>query len=243
MGFLLVNLRATVFRLVESVRVVLHYSCKPSFVITDLFLAAHYLVRNPHQVSKAFMKQRGEKNLYTYGETPLTTLDRIARECQILSKDIVYELGCGPGRTLFWLRHFVQCRVVGVDYLPTFIERAQRVNRWRQLDRMTFLNQDMLETDYSQATVVYLYGTCLEDEVIEKLCSRLSRELKPGAKVITVSYPLSDYSPHFTCTKQFSAQFPWGKAEVFLNCIAGGSHRGTSEGSDEESFRSLSTHL
>ncbi|MCH9627921.1 MAG: hypothetical protein S4CHLAM2_15700 [Chlamydiales bacterium] len=217
MSFLLVNLRATVFRLVESVRVVLNYYRKPAFVFTDFLLATHYLTRNPHQVSKAFMKQRGEKNLYTYGETPLTTLDQIARECRILSNDIVYELGCGPGRTLFWLRHFVQCRVVGVDYLPTFIERAQRVNRWRQLDRVTFLNQDMLETNYSQATVVYLYGTCLEDEVIEKLCGRLSRELKPGAKVITVSYPLTDYSSHFRCVKQFSAQFPWGKAEVFLN--------------------------
>jgi hypothetical protein len=74
----------------------------------------------------------------------------------------------------------------------------------------------MLTTDLSRATAVYLYGICLEDEVIlqlvESLCS-----LPPRAKVITISYPLTDYNhTAFQLLKQFTARFPWGKAEVFL---------------------------
>ncbi len=216
MSLILVNLRATLFRLFESLRIIFRYYRNLPFLLNDLLLAGHYLWRNPHQVSKSFMKRRGEENIYTYGETPLTTLDRIARKCRILSKDTVYEVGCGSGRTIFWLRYFVKCRAVGIDYQPTFIRRANRVKKWLCLDKTQFLLEDMLQADYRKATVLYLYGTCLEDGVIERLVERF-QELKSGTKVISVSYPLTDYSDIFTLAEQFQARFPWGKADVFLN--------------------------
>jgi SAM-dependent methyltransferase len=213
---LLVNLHATFFRLCEGVRVILRYYRNVHFLLNDLLLFSLYLLQNPHQVSKKFMKLRGEKKIYTYGETPLTTFDKIARECGILSKDIFYEIGCGSGRTLFWLRHFIKCRALGIDYQPTFIRRANRLKKWMKLDRVSFLLEDMLKCDYSKATVLYLYGTCLEEEKIEKLTARFC-ELKQGTKVITISYPLIDYSNAFSLAKQFSVRFPWGKAEAYLN--------------------------
>lgn len=215
---LLINLRATFFRLFEWLRVVGGYYTNLSFMCSDTLLMLHYLWANPHRVSKRFMKKRGEKNVYTYGETPLTTLDRIARQCGILSQDTVYEVGCGSGRTLLWLHHFVKCRVVGIDYQPTFIRRANRVKQWLRLDHTHFLLNDMLKADYRYATVIYLYGTCLEDATIKELTDRF-RQLKKGTKIITVSYPLTEYSDAFTLVKQFTARFPWGKAEVYLNTI------------------------
>lgn len=216
MNLIIINLRATFFRLFEGLRIALRYYRNFSFMLGDLLLAGHYLFRNPHQVSKRFMKQKGEKNIYTYGETPLSTLDKIMRQCGVLSKDVVYEVGCGSGRTIFWLHHFVKCRAVGVDYQPTFIHRANRIKKWLRLDQIQFLLQDMMEADYRRATVLYLYGTCLEDKEIEKLATRF-RDLKRGTKVITVSYPLTDYSNDFALAKQFTAHFPWGKAEIYLN--------------------------
>lgn len=204
---LLVNLRATFFRLFEWVIVAFRYYRKPSFLLTDLLLVFHYFWRNPHQVSKG---------ICVYGETPLTTLDKIARECGILSDDKVYELGCGSGRTLFWLRAFVKCQVVGIDFLPIFIQKGRKIQRWLRFDRTDFLLKDLGEVDYSDATVLYLYGTCLDDSQIQRLVDCFSK-LKPGTRVITVSYPLTDYSPDFILVKQFSAHFPWGRAEVYLN--------------------------
>jgi len=74
----------------------------------------------------------------------------------------------------------------------------------------------MLQVDLKKATVIYLYGICLEEDVIAKLACNFNG-LQPRTKVITVSYPLTEYSNLFTVTKAFTARFPWGKAEVYLN--------------------------
>lgn len=210
------NIRSTFFRLYEWVRVVLRYY--PRFLAIDALLAGHYLLRNPHQISKSFLKRRGAKEIYAYGETPLTTLDKIVRECRILSKDVVFDLGCGPGRTTFWMTLFVKCQTVGVDYLPTFIQNAERVKKWAHLGHIEFRKEDMLTTDLKKATAIYLYGTCLDDQTIENLLNRF-RQLHKGTKIITVSYPLTDYCypGEFVVSKEFKARFPWGKADVYLN--------------------------
>lgn len=215
-GYLWINFKATLFRLTEWVCVIFKYYRKLSFFAVDILLCLLYLFRNPHRISKAFMIERGEKDVYTYGETPVTTLERIVCECGVLSHDVVYELGVGSGRTIFWLNSFVHCKAVGVDLLPTFIERANKIKRWLRVEGVSFIEEDMLQTDLSDASVIYLYGTCLADPFIEKLTDRF-KILKRGAKVISVSYPLTDYCGDFKLEKSFLARYPWGVAEVFLN--------------------------
>lgn len=213
---LFLNVKTTYFRLWEWLRVaVCYYPKEIKFIWLDCLLALQYLWRNPHQLSRAFLKQRGESNIYGFGETPLTTLDSIAKECRLQSKDVVFELGCGSGRTCFWLNTFVKCPVVGVDYLPQFIKKAQRVKKLAHLTQVDFIEQDFLHVDLRKATVIYLYGTCLEEHVIKKLAERFA-EMRPRTRIITVSYPLTDYSSQFKLTKTFSARYPWGRAEVFL---------------------------
>lgn len=216
MTLFFLNLKTTLFRVFEWFRVVLRYYPKLSFLMTDLCLALQYLKRNPHQISKEFLKKNGASNIYAYGETPLTTWDKIVHECGIVSKDTVFELGCGPGRPLFWLQAFVRCKSVGIDYLPAFIEKANRLKKWRRVENIEFRSENFLTSDLSRATVIYLYGTCLEEEVIVQLVQKFET-LKKGIKFITVSYPLTDYSEKFKLIKQFEARFPWGKAYVFLN--------------------------
>ncbi|MFN0064776.1 MAG: class I SAM-dependent methyltransferase [Chlamydiales bacterium] len=208
------NLRTTLFRLVQYICVVFRYY--PRFLITDVLLAAQYFVHPPYKISKRFLRQRGELDLYSYGETPLTTLDYIARKCHILSKDCVVDLGCGTGRTSFWMAQFIRCRVIGVDYLPTFIRKARNTLRWTLLDNLTFYEQDMLNVDLTPATVIYLYGTLLQDSMIYKLCDRFAAT---QSRVISVSYPLCEYDNRFCTVKEFSARFPWGKAQIYLNVI------------------------
>lgn len=238
MKLLLLNLRTTFFRLIEQSRVVLLYYRNLSFFLSDALLAGHYLFANPHRISRRFMQQRGESNIYTYGETPLTTLDKIARKAHLLSHDTVYEVGCGSGRTIFWLNHFVKCRAIGIDYQRTFIQRASRVAKWRRLPNAHFHLQDMLERDYSDASAIYLYGTCLSDDTLEKLLKRFER-LKPGTKVITVSYPLDGYK----LLTSFTGRFPWGKAEIFVNCKVDAPRRDKSGETARETAPSASSSL
>lgn len=218
-----INLLVQKRNFVEFAKIVSHYYLNPVFRKIDLELLRTYLFNNPFTISKRFLQNRGEENVYAYGETPLTTMERIVKECKISSKDTVFELGCGRGRTCFWLHSFVGCRVVGIEYLPEFVNRANQIKNKFQIENIDFRVVDMLHADYTGATVIYLYGTCLEDDFIQKLIARL-KKLPSGTKIITVSYSLAEYLdsnslsslPEFEVMKRFPARYTWGEAEVYL---------------------------
>jgi len=187
------------------------------FCKTDLSLKMMYLLNSPYSISKQFLQKKGESDIYAYGETPLTTLEMIAKNCGITSNDVVFELGCGRGRACFWLNSFTLCRVVGIDFVPDFIQNANLIKNRFQLKNVEFRHENILDTNLANATVIYLYGTNLEDETITKLIKKFEK-LPAGTKIITVSYPLSDYTSSrlFEIMKCFPAQFTWGEADVYL---------------------------
>jgi hypothetical protein len=75
---------------------------------------------------------------------------------------------------------------------------------------------DITTMNLSSATVIYLYGTCLQDDQIEKI-ARNMKKLPSATKIITVSYPLTDYFPYgFKVQDQFEANFNWGKTDVYV---------------------------
>ncbi|MCB1112447.1 MAG: class I SAM-dependent methyltransferase [Chlamydiales bacterium] len=207
--FQLAGLRVYVFfwDVAEYCRVVFRYYRNPRFAKDDLALLLRYLLYSPFQISKHFLQGRGAGDLYTYGETPLTTMDMIAKWSEISTDDVVYELGCGRGRTCIWLHHFIGCRVVGVDYVPDYIRNA------REVSKLDFREEDMLDVDLSDATMIYLFENSLNDAFIQKLCKRLPE----GVKIVTVSYPLTDYDKkNFSVLKVCEGRFNWGKTEVYL---------------------------
>ena len=214
---LLINLKVKLGNLIEFIRVVFKYYPNLNFFKIDSMLLLSYLLANPFHVSKRFLLQRGERDVYTYGETPLTTLDLIAHICGLSVQDIVVELGCGRGRTCFWLNQFIGCTVVGIDYVPAFIEKAQKIKDRFHVQRVSFLLEDLFQADLTGATVIYLYGTCFSAAFIDLLIERFS-QLPEGTKIITVSYALTEYQSEapFEVLKQFPASFTWGKTDVYL---------------------------
>jgi len=217
LGLVWTNLTVKVRNLIDFVKVIFRYYSHWSFCKADLALLLSYLFDNPYTISKRFLMNKGEENVYAYGETPLTTLEYIAEECQIKPSDTVFELGCGRGRGCFWLRAFIKCKVVGLEYVPDFVERALRVKKKFSVEGIEFYQKDILEADYASATVIYMYGTCFEAEFIQELIGRF-KGLRSGTKIITVSYPLTDYmeEPIFEVMKRFPARFTWGEADVYL---------------------------
>lgn len=203
--------------LVEFIRVVYLYYPNWEFGRLDLYLLRNYIGQNPYRISKKFLEEKEEKEIYAYGETPLTTIEKIAQECHLTSEDVVYELGAGRGRTSFWLFFFVGCQVVGVEYIPLFVKIAQKVKRRFGVKGVKFLYRDILDVDYSDATVIYFYGTSSDTSLIQQLIDKL-KGLRSGTKIITVSYPLTSYmnEPLFELVKTFPAQFTWGETHVFL---------------------------
>lgn len=85
--------------------------------------------------------------------------------------------------------------------------------------RISLRQQDMFETDVSDATVVYLYSTCFAP-LMERLSEKLARELPPGALVSTTTVPL--LHPGFELLQRFDPpSVAW--TTVFLYRLRGGS--------------------
>lgn len=202
------HLKLRLYHLVEGFKVFFFYYRSFRFFLIDLSLKALHIFHHPYRICK--------KASLIYGETPLSTLDLISKECRVLSKDVVFELGCGRGRSSFWLAHFIRCEVLGVDCIPLFIKKANLVTRLFGSTRVSFKEEDLFRMDLRRATVIYLYGSTLSQDEILKLIEKFPK--KRELKIITVSFSLAECAPElFKIQKQFKASFPWGKADVFLN--------------------------
>ncbi|WOG29261.1 SAM-dependent methyltransferase [Endozoicomonas sp. 8E] len=218
MKLFLLALKVQYFEWVELYRVFRRFSSHHTFLKAFLELKLRYLLDSPFQVSKRFLIKKKSDDLYLYGETPLTVLDDICEKSGLTSRDHVFELGAGSGFTSLWMAAFAGVRVTSIEQIPTFCLRLRRVSRRMKLDKLTVIEGDYLEVDLSGATVIYLYASNLDDLTIRCLTLRMLA-LKPGSKVISVSYPLQDYCPVpgiFEQSERFSARFPWGEADIFL---------------------------
>lgn len=211
------NLIVKARNFVEYLRVLYRYYRRKSFAKVDGSLVLMYLFDNPFSISRRYFLHQPNSEEFTYGETPLTTFEQIAKEARITSNDTVYELGCGRGRTCFWLQNFINCKVVGIDIVPDFIQRAKRIQRKLGIRGVEFKVQDFLKADVKNASVIYLYGTCLEDKTIKQLIENF-KHLPAGTRIITVSYALSDYAdqPLFETMKRFPARYTWGIGDVYI---------------------------
>ena len=69
--------------------------------------------------------------------------------------------------------------------------------------------------DFSSIDLIYLYGTMMTEKEILLFTSKVGR----GAKVITISYPLTDYDSRFQVLEQIDVELPWGKTKGFIQCL------------------------
>lgn len=206
---------------VEWIRVIFrYYPHHFTFLKEDLALRMMYLFQSPYTISKHFLLKREEKEIYAYGETPLTSMEIIAEQAKIGPEDSVYELGSGRGLVCFWLNSFIGCSVVGIEYVPEFVARAERVRKRLNVKRVQFRQADFCAADLTGATVIYLYGTCLDENSIQRLLQKFEK-LPYGTKIITVSFSLEEYTsnPRFLLMKRFSVPFTWGEADVFIHLV------------------------
>lgn len=207
-----IHIHILLFNLIEFLKSTFRYYRHFSFLLIDLLLHGKYFFKSPYKLCQ----KQGD----LYGETPLTTIDMIARECRILSHDVVFDLGCGVGRCAFWLSHFIRCETYGIDHQNLFIKNAEKIKQLAGAKKLFFIHRKIQDVDFSRATVIYLYGTAMGDELIAILIQKF-RTLPPGTKIISVSFPLQEFCNEeiFELKKQFKAQFPWGKADVFFQTV------------------------
>jgi tRNA A58 N-methylase Trm61 len=127
-----------------------------------------------------------------YVPTPQDVVEVMLQRANVTSKDFVYDLGSGDGRIPITAAQKYGARGVGIDIDPQRIQEAnQNLAKAGVGDKVKFLNQDLFETDISQATVVTLY---LLPELNLKLMPTL-KKLRPGTRIVSHSFDMGKEWP------------------------------------------------
>jgi tRNA G37 N-methylase Trm5 len=127
-----------------------------------------------------------------YVPTPQNVVDEMLEMAHVTAADVVYDLGSGDGRIPITAAQKYGARGVGIEIEPRLIEIANdNASKARVLDRVSFIQQDLFETDLTPATVVTLY---LLPRLNQQLMPKLKR-LRPGTRIVSHYYDMGPEWP------------------------------------------------
>lgn len=125
--------------------------------------------------------------------TPHEVVAAMLEMAQVRDGDVLYDLGSGDGRIPIAAAKKYKVRAVGIDIDPERIKEARANAKAAGVaDRVTFRQEDLFKSDFSEATVVTLY---LLDSLNEKLRPRLLAELRPGSRIVSHAFRMGDWMP------------------------------------------------
>ena len=128
------------------------------------------------------------QSLAPYIASPEDVVDRMLTLAEVTRQDVVYDLGCGDGRIPIAAARKYGARGVGVDIDPKLVAQARANAKAEGVEALVeFRVENALTTDVSPATVVTLF---LLSSSNEKLKPMLTRQLKPGARVVSHAFSM-----------------------------------------------------
>ena len=152
--------------------------------------------------------QREVKRDVPYVPTPQVVVDEMLKMANVGKDDVVYDLGCGDGRLVITaVKKYGARRGVGVDIDPQRIKESnENAQAAGVTDRVKFVEQDLFQTDFKDATVVTLY---LLPEVNLRLRPRLLSELRPGTRIVSHAFDMGDWQPEKTAQVEGRTIYFW----------------------------------
>ena len=145
--------------------------------------------------------------------TPHAVVKRMLELAKVGPDDIHYDLGSGDGRiAIASVKDFKAKKAVGIDLDPQRIKESLENHAKSGVgDRVTFLNQNIFATNFSEATVISLY-------LLPQLNVRLRPtilDMKPGTRIVTQSFDMGDWEPDHTEDVEFNESYK-GQKTVYL---------------------------
>ena len=117
---------------------------------------------------------------------------RMLAMASVTSADKVYDLGSGDGKIVIAAARRFGATGVGIEYDAPLVKHSRCLATAEGVaDRVTFIQADIFESDFSDATVVTMY---LTPNVLERLLPSLLA-LKPGTRLASYSFLLGDWEP------------------------------------------------
>jgi SAM-dependent methyltransferase len=140
-----------------------------------------------------------------YMPTPESLVERMLTMAQVTPRDVVYDLGSGDGRTVIAAAKR-GARAVGIEYNPELVAYSESKARALGLSRNArFVQGDIFETSYQDATVVTLY-------LLSTLNMRLRPtllKLRPGTRVVSHAFSMEDWTPDEVSRAEQRTAYLW----------------------------------
>jgi SAM-dependent methyltransferase len=131
------------------------------------------------------LRAQQSPSLAPYVPTPTDVVDRMLTLAHVTKADTVYDLGCGDGRIVI---------TAAKKYIdPQRIAEATANAKQAGVEHLVeFKLQDARTVDLSPASVVTLYLLSASNL---KLRPKLTKELKPGARIVSHQFTMGDWQP------------------------------------------------
>jgi hypothetical protein len=128
-----------------------------------------------------------------YVPTPQMVVDAMLDLAKVGPRDFVVDLGSGDGRIVLTAAQRYSARGLGIDIDPDLVQQSNAEAQRRGLaDRVIFKEQDVLQAQIEDATVLTLY---LLPGMMQSLQEKFIRELKPGTRIVSHDFPFGDWKP------------------------------------------------
>ena len=166
--------------------------CRPGLSVYAVLLLA-LLGTGAGTFSGPTLSAQTPASLAPFVPTPEDVVDRMLALAGVTAHDVVYDLGCGDGRIVITAAERFGARGVGVDIDPQRIaESKANAERAGVSHLVTFIQQDAVEVDLSDATVVTLY---LLSSSNMKLRPMLTTQLESDARIVSHAFAMGDWEP------------------------------------------------
>ena len=118
--------------------------------------------------------------------TPKKIVQAMLRLASLRRGETLFDLGAGDGRVIIEAARRFGANAIGVEIDPANISRIK--------ERLTvtgtkasLIEADMFNIDLTSADVIAIY---LSESANAKLAPKLTAELKPGTRIVSLDYPL-----------------------------------------------------
>lgn len=133
------------------------------------------------------------QKLAPYVSSPQPIVVKMLEIAGLKSGETLFDLGCGDGRIVATAAKEFGAKAVGVELSPALARRAREAIESLGLQQhVRIIEGDMMGVDLSGADVVALY---LLTEANEQLRPKLEKELKPGARVVSLEFRIKGWKP------------------------------------------------
>lgn len=136
------------------------------------------------------------KNKVPFVTASSAVLKDVAKAMEIKDDSIVYDVGSGDGKILFYLSRLNKnAKYIGIENnpFPLFLAKIRAFFNFRKTgNKVEIISNDFFKQDLSNATHIFTY---LYPNIMDDLLPKFKDELKPGTRLVSLSFRFTTKMP------------------------------------------------